>query len=347
MKIAQNQLISHLKSPQQKSLYLIASDEPVLLMQTSEKIYRHFYAQGFHERFIITPTQDNAFEKLHDLLSQGLLFASDLFIELRLPDNKCPDKILPLLVEFGKNPPPSRVLLIVFGKLDSALQKAKWFTQLEQQGIFIPLWAPRSNEYMAWLKSYAQEKQVVLSQEELSTLTELTQGNLIAGTQTIEKLSFLPQAQGINRIRDALADTSQFDLFDLCDAILIQSPDTVLRILSRLKAQHTEPVLILWAITRLVRELLQFSDLMFTGESLPEILQKFHVLNHRRPLLSRYLSKPPISRLENALRVSAVIDKIIKGLVAYDVWMALEQLCLLLIGIQVSLLALAHEEHVT
>jgi DNA polymerase-3 subunit delta len=339
MKLSPEQLSHHLNT-QPSAVYIIASDEPLLASETMLQLRRHFYAADFREQLTLTPATENNWENLEEQLNQGLLFAENLLIELRLPDNKCPEKMATLLAEFAQNPHPARIILIMLGKLDSATQKTKWFSKIEQHSIFIPLWPPRAHEYPQWLRTRCQQHGVSISNEELQSLAHYTEGNLVSAAQMIEKLKLLPQETGKNRVAETLSDNSHFDLFDLNDALLQANSQRALHILMRFKTQHDEPILILWAITRQVRELLQFQQQLEAGVSLNDLLQKFRVLPSRRNLMSQALRTPKPDIWEQSLSYAHLIDKMIKGLHPGDVWLALEELCLLLTQIKVSLLSL-------
>ena len=103
-------------------------------------------------------------------------------------------------------------------------------------------------------------------------------------------------------------------------------------------------ILVLWAITRQTRELLQYHQAMLKGDSIANILQKYRVMPQQRRLITSAMQKRHPKRWQQVLAYSYLIDKMIKGLHPGDTWLALEELCLLLIGIEVSLLSLQLRE---
>lgn len=329
-------------------LYLVSSEEALLREETTNLIRHHFAQVGFTEHAILTPAiEPHAWEELEHLLSQGLLFAEKQFIEVRVPENKCPEKILKVLADFSAQPPSARIVLLAFSKLDTSTQKTKWFTELEKHAVFLLLWPPRQQAYPQWLQQRCQQHNIALSQDALILLANHTEGNLIAAAQAIQKLSFMePSTSPVSKeqLLYVLQDESQYDLFDLTDTLLAKNAQRAIHILRRLALQHSEPILILWAITRQVRELLQYYDALLAGESINTIIQKYRVMPHHRQIITTLLAKPAVATWQQVLIYSQLIDKMIKGLHPGDTWLALEELCLLLTGIEVSLLPLCSQE---
>lgn len=347
MKITVEQLsqqLNHKPAP----LYLLSSDEPLLREETTAFIRHHFLQIGFTEHTILTPASDSrAWEELEHILSQGLLFAEKQFIEIRVPENKCPEKTLNILSHFATHPLSARVVLLAFSKLDASVQKTKWFTELEKHSVFIPLWPPRQQAYPQWLQQRCQQHNISLSPDSLMLLAKHTEGNLIAAAQAIQKLDSMgPFTAPISKeqLLSVLQDDSQYDLFDLTDSLLAKNPQRAIHILRRLALQHSEPILILWAITRQVRELLQYNDALSAGESISTVIQKYRVMPHHRQLITSLLTTPAVATWQKTLGHAQLIDKMIKGLHPGEPWLALEELCLLLAGIEVSLLTLCSQE---
>lgn len=347
MKITIEQLPQYLHH-EAAPLYLLSSDESLLREETTTLIRQHFAQTGFTEHAILTPaSESHAWDELEHLLSQGLLFAEKQFIEVRVPENKCPEKILKILADFATHPPSARIVLLSFSKLDASVQKTKWFTELEKHSVFIPLWPPRQQAYPQWLQQRCQQNSISLSQDALILLANHTEGNLIAAAQVIQKLSFMePSTSPVSKeqLLYVLQDESQYDLFDLTDTLLAKNAQRALHILRRLALQHSEPILLLWAITRQVRELLQYNEAVLAGESISTVIQKYRVMPHHRQLVTSLLAKPAVATWQKTLVYAQLIDKMIKGLHPGDPWLALEELCLLLAGIEVSLLTLCSQE---
>ena len=96
-----------------------------------------------------------------------------------------------------------------------------------------------------------------LTDEAFELLAERTEGNLLAAHQELEKLRLLAPAGriGADAVLSVVADSARFDVFRLLDAALEGEPGRALRVLSGLRAEGTEPTLVLWALTKALRDL--------------------------------------------------------------------------------------------
>ena len=113
-------------------------------------------------------------------------------------------------------------------------------------------------------------------QESIQLLAEWTEGNLLATQQAIEKLQLLYPEQSITRdaMESMLNDNARFTVFDLSNATLVGDAYRVTRVLSHLKFEGIEPTLILWALSREIRNLVQLLDQKERGTPINELLQK-------------------------------------------------------------------------
>jgi len=109
----------------------------------------------------------------------------------------------------------------------------------------------------AWLSARARRAGLELERAALDALVERTEGNLLAAHQELEKLR-LVAADGRVAAADVLgsvADSARFDTFKLAAALLEGDAPRALRILDGLRAEGFEPVLVLWALVRAIRDL--------------------------------------------------------------------------------------------
>ena len=93
--------------------------------------------------------------------------------------------------------------------------------------------------------------------EALELLAERTEGNLLAAHQELEKLALLAGGARINAdtVLASVADSARFDVFQLGEAVLGGETERALRVLAGLRAEGTEPTLVLWALTKALRDL--------------------------------------------------------------------------------------------
>ena len=84
--------------------------------------------------------------------------------------------------------------------------------------------------------------------------------------------------------------------------------------LNGLKAEGTEPVLLLWALTRELRLLTQIAETQQQGVPLAQALQQFKVWKNRESLMTQAVRRLPLSELYALLQQAHQVDLAIKGM---------------------------------
>lgn len=348
-------------------LYFIVGEEPQQQLEALHKIRTEAYARGYgqRERYDISPQFD--WESFKNKLAELSLFSEKRFIEGRLTGNigKLGARII---VEIANNPPPDTLLLFSSDKLDSAVAKSAWFTSVERLGV--TLWSrPLSNlELRIWIKKRLKEVSLHLSEDAIDTLSERTEGNLLATDQAIEKLllysysldgkaSAIPMdldepierknPENPEKIRtlpseavSAIAGVdTQFSLFDLVDAALAGDIHRTKHIFARLRSEGIEPILILWAITREARAIIPLARAIEKGSSLSQGFREHNVWKHKVSLYTSFLNRTAgtnastLAFLHQFMIQAKDIDNILKGRKQGDAGSALFLLCLSLAGV--------------
>lgn len=333
MKINPNQLQAQLLqglSP----VYLIGGDDPLLVLESRDKIIQHAQSQGYTERQAFQAGSDFNWDTLLAEISNQSLFSSKTIIELRIPSGKPGKQGSAAIETFLENIPRDKLLLIITPKLDASQQKTKWLKAIEKKGLYIPIWPIEKANLPSWIKQRLQREGLSTSPEGVGVLVDQTQGNLLACDQEITKLRLLYGEKKLSpeEINDAVGDQARFDLYQLIDQALIGESETTVRILSQLQEAGTEPTLLLWSITREIRQLIQLQSLMTRGETFDNACNKLFVWKNRQPLYQKALRRLTQPELTQALQRASEIDLMIKGLQSGNVWLALNELLLSIAG---------------
>jgi DNA polymerase-3 subunit delta len=333
MKIASNQLVSSLKR-ELLPAYWISGDDPLLLQEACDLVRAHTKTLGFDTRRVFYI--DTNFN-WHDFLgeTQSLsLFSENTLIELRLGDKKLPDAGRKALTEYLKQPATDKVILIIGGKLDAASQKTKWFKAIEAYAGFVQIYPLNSNELPNWIALRLKKYELTADKEAIKLLAERGEGNLLALSQDLEKLSLqYPKANiALDQVMSAISDNSHYDIFALVDAALAANAERTLKILSVLKGEGIEPILILWALAREIRLLFNLSK---SAEPVSEsLLRKNGVWPKRMALIKFALNRGSLKLYEKLLQQCAYVDEMLKGIRLGNSWDALERMSLNLAGIK-------------
>ena len=110
---------------------------------------------------------------------------------------------------------------------------------------------------MGWLRGRCRRLRLEIDAAALALLAERTEGNLLAAHQELEKLRLLAPAGNItaDTVLASVADSARFDVFRLSEAVLEGEADRALRVLAGLRSEGTEQTLVLWALTKALRDL--------------------------------------------------------------------------------------------
>ena len=183
-----------------------------------------------------------------------------------------------------------------------------------------------------WLKNRLQQNGLRTNQAGIDLLIELNEGNLLALAQAIEKLCLLYNETTVTteQISTAISDNAKFDVFKFVDGLLTGDKNHSLRILQGLKAEASEPTILIWAIARELRSLIKMRQDMEQGFSIEQAMDKQRVWGKRKPLVASTLRRHTLKTLQNSLSQCATIDRVIKGTASGNYWDDIENLALVL-----------------
>jgi DNA polymerase-3 subunit delta len=330
MKLNAEGLAKHL---QHKLLpvYLIQGDETLLVQESLDLLHDAAKKQGFLEKSSIQVDSTFKLTALQDLTQNFSLFAEKKRVELRCGD-KIPADLMTWIQDYLSNIANygDLCLIISIGKLSAQQQKAKWWVALEQVGAVITIWDIDLNQYPRWLDQRLSAKNLKLTPAARQLLIEQSEGNLLAATQIISKLSLITQGVPIDTpdLEPLLADHSHYGLFDLSSQVLLGNIKRSLRILNQLQHEE-EAILILWALSKEVKTLIQIQAQKHR-QPLPQLYRNLGIWDKRQPEVEAALKRLPLPILYQCLQHCAEIDLICKGLQEGSIWFALKQLVIVI-----------------
>ncbi|WP_022947667.1 DNA polymerase III subunit delta [Methylohalobius crimeensis] len=331
MKVKFSQLAAQLKSGL-APIYLLYGDEPLQLAEAADMIRRACRERGFEERqvYAVLPGFDwNLLAGEADALS---LFSANRLLEVRVPEGKVGKEGARVLTHYAERPPEATVLLLTLENLASGEQKKRWFARLEATGVAVQTRSPEGRDFKAWLAHRAKSRDVRLHPEAIQLLAVRTEGNLLAAAQEIDKLYVLYGGAEVDAdlLAETVADSARFDVFDLTEALLSGQVHRVDRTLAGLRAEGMAPAVVLWAITRELRLLLQLGEDRRRGVPITASCRRLRLWERRRIQLERALKRLSRFQLHAAIKSAARIDAVIKGRVGGDAWEQLRDVCLAL-----------------
>ncbi len=327
MRVKPEQLQGTLKSV--SPVYLISGDEPLQLAESADAIRFAARQAGYAVREVISIDQGNEWQQLAQEADSFSIFAEKKLIDLRFPSGKPGIEGSKALIGYCQNIPQDTVLLLTAGKLDSAAQKSLWFQTIDKIGVVVQVWPLQGNDLLLWLQRRAGLKGMQLEQEAAKSLAARIEGNLLAAAQEIEKLFILYGAVSVDRpmIEKAVVDSTRFDVYKLSEALLQGKLNRALKILSSLQAEGVAAPVVLWALSREVRLLLNMHFELKQGAQKDLLFKKFQVWDKQKPVLAEALHRLNLRQAQHLLLACAKADRQIKGQLAGDGWDGIFEIC--------------------
>ncbi|HLF96019.1 MAG TPA: DNA polymerase III subunit delta, partial [Methylococcaceae bacterium] len=218
--------------------------------------------------------------------------------------------------------PQDTLLMISLPRLSAGEQKAAWLQAAEQRGALLQVWPLEGAQLTDWLERRLKRHGMTADRAVAQFLAGKVEGNLLAAQQEIDKLYALhgPGHLSLTAVEEAVADNSRFDVYALGDAALQGHSGRAAHILAVLEAEGTAAPVVLWALTREIRLLLQLHVRNRTGASLDATLRQLRQPDKRKPALQKALQRNGPAQLHDLLVESAATDRIIKGMEPGDAW---------------------------
>ena len=315
--------------------YLISGDEPLQLSEALDAVRAAARARGFANRELFYADAGFDWSRLQEASGSFSLFGEKQVLDLRLPAK--PDKDGAAALErYAKRPPADAVLVVTLPKLTAAEQKAAWLQALEAKGVLVQVWPLAGQNLLGWLDKRMAAKKMQAERSGLAILAARVEGNLLAAAQEIEKLHILHGAGRVSddMIRQAVADSARYDVYDLAEAALLGQAARARRVLDALRAEGVASAVALWALARDIRLLCGIKAAMAEGADLESAFarQKERVWDKRKTSLASAAQRLSLHEARRALLRCAQADRCLKGLAGGDAWEALLDVCLGLAG---------------
>ena len=157
MKIKSEDLAVNLKKGL-KSIYFVGGDEALLRDEACDQIRHSANQSGFTERNVFYIDSGFDWTRLSMEVDNLSLFTQKKIIELRLGSGKIGDAGSKKLVDYLQNIASDIMFLIVCDKIDSQIQKTKWYTLLEKLGVVVQIWPVNPRQLPLWIAQRMKSK---------------------------------------------------------------------------------------------------------------------------------------------------------------------------------------------
>jgi len=313
MKLTADALAAHL-GQRLLGAYLISGDDPLLTAEAADAVRARARAAGFTEREVHFLERGSDWDDVRASASTLSLFGSRRVLEIRLPSGKPGVAGAAALVALLEAGDADTVYLILTPRLDRDAQNSSWVKSAEAHGAWVQVWPVDTGKLVGWLRARARALELDISAEGLELLAERTEGNLLAAHQELQKLRLMAPDGPIatETILTSVADSARFDVFQLGESVLAGDTERAQRMLGGLRAEGVEATLVLWALTKAIR------DLWNAVES-PDGSRGRSWQRHAAALEKGVRRAPRLSFSALTLRASRA-DRMVKGRLNGDPW---------------------------
>jgi DNA polymerase-3 subunit delta len=321
LKLNANQLGAHLQQ-NLAPCYLVTGDEHLLVAEALDQIRGAARQNGFTFRDLHIATAGFDWAELRDSSVNLSLFAERRLVELRLPTGKPGRAGSQAIVDLVAQTGPDLMLIVSGPKLDRSGQSAKWVKSIAASGATVPVWPIGVRELPGWITARMRQAGLQPDSEAVAVIADRVEGNLLAAAQEIEKLRLILGEGAVTAadVSRAVADSSRFDVFKLVDAAMSGDARRAMRILSGLRAEGVQPVIVMWSLSRELRTLASLGDAVSQGMDLAAGMQKAGVWKNRQSLVRACFGRHQRHDFRRLIKLAGCADQAAKGQLRADPW---------------------------
>lgn len=302
-----------------KPIYLLYGEEPLFLRDSLDGLRKRLLSLGYmaSESYDVDASFD--WQSLQMDTQAGSLFAETRMILINMPKGspgREGGKFFQDWCQFVQALPPEIVLVVLCERLDSRQTKAKWVTAIESAGLVVQAKPVPLNALPGWCQTQAQKQGLTLETEAANLLADRVEGNLLAADQEITKLALsLPAGSLVtaDHILEHVVDQAHYQLFALATAMLNGNTAYSVQMLSRLQQEGIEAPVILWLLSKEVRQLIELSQLT-QQISLNQAFKQCRIWQSRQGEYSKAMQRHTLLDWQQLLKQALKIDLMIKGI---------------------------------
>ncbi len=305
-----------------KPVYIFFAEESIQLSSLTDQILLSAKNSNFEEKTTYVISKDTDWTFLDSNNENLDLFGSKKIIEVKLLGSGPGNRGAKALKEYSLKPDPNKLIIVSAESLDKKSQSSAWAKALEKAGLMIIESPIPLNSMPKWIQDQAEVSNMKVKNEAAILLSEKTEGNLLAATQEIMKLSLLyPNKEiGLGEMEACISNASKFGIFDLSNAFVSGNKNRTFKIIESLKSEGTQPTLILWALTKEINNLYKVME----DKSTKNIWGPRHYLE----TLTKRVNQLSKSKIKQSMLEIAQIDASIKGLSSKNPWQAIRDLAI-------------------
>ena len=319
-----------------RSAYLVTGSEPLLIAEACNAIRAAARAQEYADREVHFLERGFDWNALLADAANLSLFATRRLIELKI--GPTPDAESQRALAGLAERPPADTVLLVSGELERKALTTAWVRAFEEHGVLVVVQSVERPALPGWIRERLGRRGVTIEPAAAELLADRVEGNLLAAQQEIERIALLmPEATlDVGQVAGLVADSARYDVFELAAAAFSGQAERALRILAGLRAEGREPPLVLWALLNDLRGLSRVAHRAERERSLDSIFRAEQIWSNRQGPLKAALRRLPRPEIDALLVAAAAADRMAKGSLRGDAWVALEALVARIAGVRLA-----------
>lgn len=313
------------------TVYFVSGDEPLQVGEVADNVRNTAKNAGYNTREVFTVGMGFEWNELARVANSLSIFAEKKLIDIRMSTAKSGVEGSKALINYCQRLPKDTLLLVTAPKLEKSALKSKWIQSIDQIGTIIQVWPLNGAELIQWLQRRSKKRGLNIEVEAIKILASRVEGNLLVASQEIEKLYVFygDTTISVQEIERVVVDNARFDVFKLTDCMLTGRVSRAVKILNGLKAESIAAPIVLWALTREARMLINIKTALNQGENKNVVYKKYQLWDKRERLVNAAVTRISFQGLQQALLLSSKADRQLKGREKGDGWETMLSLCLL------------------
>ena len=308
--------------------YLVCGDEPLLVGEARDAIVAAARSQGFDQRELHVAERGFGWDDLAAGTRALGLFAERRIIDLRLPTGKPGDRGSRVLTEYLAAPEPDILLIVSAPRLAGRDLGTRWAKAIDSAGAIVRVWPVEARDLPAWIEQRLARAGLGAERDAVLQMARRVEGNLLAAQQEIDKLALLYPGETVaaDAMQAAVADNTRFDVFRLADEVLAGRTQRALRMLDTLRREGVATPLVLWALVRELRGVIQVAEALAAGQSMQAAMSEARVWQNRQAVVRAAVQRLEPRFLHHLLGTAERADARAKGRATGDAWEAITEL---------------------
>ncbi|WP_386694795.1 DNA polymerase III subunit delta [Lonepinella sp. MS14435] len=321
------------------SIYYLVGQDPLLLSESQDLIFRKATEQGFDEKFAIQIDTNTDWQALFERCQSMGLFFNRQVINLILPENltaPLQTKLTELISLLNED----LLFILQIPKFPKTAEKQSWVKksqEFEPHLILVNCQTPSVEQLPRWVSQRIKHMQFTAEQNAIQLLCYSHENNLIALKQTLELLALLHSDRKLTftRVQKVVEQSSVFTPFQWIDALLEGKFSRARRILQGLQGEDVQPIILLRTLQRELIILLELSKpqqpISSLNQPLPtaqlrEGFDRLKVWQNRRAFYTTAFQRLTYAKLYLIIQQLADLERASKLDFSADIWQQLDNL---------------------